>query len=359
MSLTDKQIHDLNNMNVAAQKARLGNILSTGGQADWSQSDETAPDYIENRPFYENLKVYTQLIDILWDGNTEGRVSSSKGHYFKVSDTVLTSEQFIKMIYVYNGGDIVITGNGINSARGVMTYRDGSSAPVIVTQDAVNVGSIQGGAPDTFPEAGVYFPSGVTRLYSTEPIEFNVSEIKKIDMKFIPDVLSNELSKKMDSENPVGFGSFSMGRKPGSVIGHLSHAEGDDTSATGYISHAEGHSSISSGTSSHAEGYGTEAKGDNSHAEGRKTLSSSDSQHVQGKYNIEDTSGTYAHIVGNGSSDTIRSNAHTLDWAGNAWFAGEVEGTALIIKSSTSGSSKRFKITVDDSGTISATEYVE
>lgn len=32
----------------------------------------------------------------------------------------------------------------------------------------------------------------------------------------------------------------------------------------------------------------------------------------------------YAHIVGNGTSNTKRSNAHTLDWEGNAWFAGKV-----------------------------------
>lgn len=31
-----------------------------------------------------------------------------------------------------------------------------------------------------------------------------------------------------------------------------------------------------------------------------------------------------AHIVGGGTSDTDRKNIHTLDWAGNAWFAGEV-----------------------------------
>jgi len=32
----------------------------------------------------------------------------------------------------------------------------------------------------------------------------------------------------------------------------------------------------------------------------------------------------YAHIVGNGTSNTDRSNAHTLDWDGNAWFSGDV-----------------------------------
>ena len=45
-----------------------------------------------------------------------------------------------------------------------------------------------------------------------------------------------------------------------------------------------------------------------------------------------------------------------IDWSGNAWYAGTVEGTAMIVKSSTEGSSKRFKITVDDSGVITATE---
>lgn len=35
------------------------------------------------------------------------------------------------------------------------------------------------------------------------------------------------------------------------------------------------------------------------------------------------TAGDYAHIVGNGVNGA-RSNAYTLDWDGNAWFAGDV-----------------------------------
>jgi hypothetical protein len=34
--------------------------------------------------------------------------------------------------------------------------------------------------------------------------------------------------------------------------------------------------------------------------------------------------GKYAHILGNGTKDA-RSNAHTVDWHGNGWFAGEVK----------------------------------
>lgn len=69
--------------------------------------------------------------------------------------------------------------------------------------------------------------------------------------------------------------------------------------------------------------------------------------------------GEFVHVVGNGTSNTDRSNAHTLDWKGNAWYAGTVEGKAVILPSTTDGSTKRFKITVDDSGTITATEITE
>ena len=50
---------------------------------------------------------------------------------------------------------------------------------------------------------------------------------------------------------------------------------------------------------------------------------------VQGKYNILDrkSPNTYAHVVGNGTSDTSRSNAYTLDWSGNGTFAGTISSS--------------------------------
>lgn len=94
------------------------------------------------------------------------------------------------------------------------------------------------------------------------------------------------------------------------------------------------------------------AFGDCSHIEGEGTFAMGTNQHVQGRHNIIDTNETYAHIVGNGTVEE-KSNAHTLDWSGNAWYAGSVEATSLILKSP---GGKRFSITVDDSGTLSATE---
>lgn len=71
-------------------------------------------------------------------------------------------------------------------------------------------------------------------------------------------------------------------------------------------------------------GYNTTASKESSVAIGRGVLSSSNYQNCTCKYNIEDNSETYAHIVGNGTKGDNRSNAYTLDWSGNATFAGTV-----------------------------------
>ena len=141
--------------------------------------------------------------------------------------------------------------------------------------------------------------------------------------------------------------------------GEASHAEGTHTTASGAHSHAEGNNTTAIGDRSHAEGNNTTAIGVCSHAEGGGTIASGDYSHVQGINNIEDTEGKYAHIVGNGGNRSNRSNAHTLDWDGNAWYAGTIEGTGIILPSTTEGSTKRFLITVNDSGTLTATEIIE
>lgn len=92
---------------------------------------------------------------------------------------------------------------------------------------------------------------------------------------------------------------------------------------TGDCSHAEGAATVASGGTSHAEGLSTLASAKYSHAEGYQTVAASESQHVQGRSNIIDSSNTYADIVGNGTSSS-RSNAYTLDWNGNGWYAGKV-----------------------------------
>ena len=130
----------------------------------------------------------------------------------------------------------------------------------------------------------------------------------------------------------TGYWSHAEGEMT-TVSSYASHAEGsyctlpDGTkrygTASGYASHVEGGGCHTTGSCAHAEGLASTASGAQSHVEGRYTIAAGGAQHVQGIANIEDAEGTYAHIVGNGTFDA-RSNAHTLDWDGNAWFSGDV-----------------------------------
>ncbi len=139
---------------------------------------------------------------------------------------------------------------------------------------------------------------------------------------------------------------------------HSSHAEGCNTHVYGSYAHSEGYNTYANAYYSHAEGWSTEANGLASHSEGKGTIANADYQHVYGMYNIPDEkteefpNGKYASIVGNGESARTPSNAYTLDWDGNGWYAGDVEASAIILRSSTEGSTKKFKLTVDDSGKL-------
>ena len=196
----------------------------------------------------------------------------------------------------------------------------------------------------------------------------------------------NTANTKMDATNPVGTGSFSMNRKSGSIIGQNSVSMGENTIMSlnnGFASgkynnepYVENVTSISSNSiynyfsqdgrayfysseytfSSETGMYslvnaiettGTAMR--NNHIDIKnmyfieKAPESTTMRYVKNivyresyAYGIIDgdlyTSDkkSYAHIVGNGTSDTARSNAHTLDWNGVGWFQGglQVGGTA-------------------------------
>ena len=137
----------------------------------------------------------------------------------------------------------------------------------------------------------------------------------------------------------IASGKYAHGEGYGTTAsGQAAHSEGYNTYATGNYSHASGYNSKAAADMSNAENYATEANGKcshaeglisiangmASHAEGGGTIASGKYQHVQGKYNVEDADGKYAHIVGGGTDANNRKNIHTVDWDGNAEYAGDV-----------------------------------
>jgi hypothetical protein len=142
----------------------------------------------------------------------------------------------------------------------------------------------------------------------------------------------------------------STGYKTVAPGGYNATAEGHKNMALGYAAHAEGRENYALGDYSHAEGAYNETNGHASHVEGYGNVSASNYQHVEGKFNVEDNEGVYVHIVGNGDSNTNRSNAHTLDWSGNAWFAGNVMGKQANVTEQLEANNGTNKISIWPNG---------
>lgn len=106
-----------------------------------------------------------------------------------------------------------------------------------------------------------------------------------------------------------------------------SHAEGMMTQANGQNSHAEGQSTIAEGYCSHTEGESTKAVGYASHAEGQNTIASTDYSHAMGKFNrTSNTPANFAFVIGNGTSDSSRSDAFAIDWDGKVYVGNSTTG---------------------------------
>lgn len=147
--------------------------------------------------------------------------------------------------------------------------------------------------------------------------EVPTSRLVKTELTRVEDTMS----LKMDKENPTGTGKMSINRKSGTTAGNYSVAMGyqPTASATGAVAlgysttankayaTATGYSTTASGQSAHAEGQSTVASGNYSHATNLGTKATASSQTAIGKYNATDSNALF--IIGNGTSDSARSNA--------------------------------------------------
>lgn len=227
------------------------------------------------------------------------------------------------------------------------TY-DGSSPKT------VNIPSVAGLASEEYVDQAVGGINIPTRLPNPSAIKFtgavdktyDGSNTVEVEIPSVPESLKNPnaltftgaVSGTYDGSEALEINIPQGGSSPGGGSG-LAHimdgaASGSvrtsgataesGTYALGKNAFAEGNFTKASGNFSHAEGSNTTASNYAAHAEGTGTIAAGEDQHVQGRYNIEDPDSKYLHIVGNGDSNSARSNAHTLDTNGNAWFKGKV-----------------------------------
>lgn len=182
----------------------------------------------------------------------------------------------------------------------------------------------------------------VEKLNTIIPTDANETNklVTNDNLNELNSTILDSLDTKLDKVNPNGSGSFSIGRKESSLVGTNSIAIGLNTEASGEHSIVLGKDNIASNNSAVAIGNRNTVNGENAGAiagfsntvnskfattlGGEGLKASSSYQTVQGKYNVEDASNTFVHIIGNGTSDTERSNVAALDWKGNLHLGGTV-----------------------------------
>ena len=367
-ALTDNQdmISTLNS--AITSKADKADVV----QADWDVNDESSMAFVKNRPFYAET-INTVIIP---ENTVTNFVQCGPNVYVSTIplDGVLPFELEQTYTVVWNGVtyENVCTALDPNSTSGFATlgsvfmdFINGVNAYPFGILIYDNEGMVADIITSDFSESHTVKVTGfvteicqLDRKYIAEHLDSlptyagrNVKgQVFTIDGEEITAENGAEIFNNYSSNIAVGWYSHAEGEITiakgwyshaegyrTEAYGNASHTEGCRTSTSslsvaesnasideGYTAHAEGYGTVASGPRSHAEGNGTTASGVDSHSEGNGTIAAAKAQHAQGKYNVEDAAGTYAHIVGNGSSTSNRKNAHTLDWNGNAWFQGDV-----------------------------------
>lgn len=127
---------------------------------------------------------------------------------------------------------------------------------------------------------------------------------------------AQNLCTKASGESSVAMNALTV------ASGNSATATGRETEASGWFSFTGGRGTKASGVCAVATGQETEASGQCSSASGIGTIADGTATHVGGKFNR--TSGNKIVVYGNGADDANRHDAHTLDWNGNAEYAGHV-----------------------------------
>ena len=299
----------------------------------------------------------------IWDGlgNTASNVRAMFGEVITLGGTseshVVVSQDAITMLDAKGNVFMDVRDNGLYQTRTYTLTASGyngtdfpSPQPMLIKDSETDV---------TITVDGVPYEYGVDVTFDKN---INGDVVKLLDVWFIDTAPAAGstivVTFRTESDKTYTLGKRTDGTTEGpysfvegynnEASGYMSHAEGGECSSTDLYTHAEGNGCVASHPYAHAEGWGTTSSGNAAHSEGLRTVASGAMSHAQnaqtiaasnyqtalGRYNVADANNTYAVIVGNGTSDSNRSNALTVDWDGNVTHGVDVPWTNLQLASS-------------------------
>lgn len=314
---------------------------------DLSQNDPEAADYVKGRTHWvENTTVYEPL-NITWDGNTEGLVSPG-GNWYKISDLVLTDEQ------IQSTTITVSTGESFSTSEEFVKISDEiamvlKGVVVFVNADNAECNDI------IFPESGIYAMTNngvyIASITSTEPI--TVPPVyHTLPEEFLP--FNSKAMRVVVTETSDGDTSiFSADKTYAEISEHIL--------AGGMVYCIHNGDVYTLYFSSALWAVSTYATMPNRHCFVQLRYDTGKIQTIE----LDEHGGVYFDIIGYANSDYVVRTPSTAS-VGQTIVVKAVNDTGRpteweavdpwIIASSTDGSTKKFKIAVDDNGTLTATE---
>lgn len=256
------------------------------------------------------------LFDIEWDGNTDGLTSvvASGLTYYRVSDMVPTNDELLGGIVGRSDG-----GDELTVTSDVIRYKDEyvimvAEVVIIIQEDNATWDEV------LFPQKGIYFPKIDDSLYVSRLTKYNYTTV---DSAYIhPFNPNNVYVSGLPTPNQI----YDFDEALSAIIGQTTISQLKNKKAVFDYVFYDGTALLRLMPFSVTEQDGT------------KTI----------EYTGVDTQQMRVCAIEfcfNGSTDDSVLTSVNIKYP-----------SAMYINSSTTGSAKQFKITVDDSGTISATE---
>lgn len=319
-----------------------GGTGGSGVQPDWNQNDETQPDYVKNRPFY------TGEPTVLFEESTVAFFEDSGSYVAQVQSTFEATVGETYKVY-WDGTAYECTCVKFNNI------------PVIGNLSIAGVGSDTGEPFAIVLEAGkIGIITTDTATSHTISISETVAIVVKIDEKYLPDTVATKseveatqevldgvfnsvatftFDKQTSGRDTFNFNGFNFYK-----ISDFNPSLSDVISFKGTTEDGDERSGIYTGNN--CVGYG----GFFIVVASAGVCSLAISETIT-KYFTAPSAGLYAMYQVDNPKFTARTGEFTLRAS-----TGRLPITCLLLKSSTANSTKKFKITVDDSGTLTATE---
>lgn len=320
-------------------------------QSDWQQNDETAADYVKNRPgAYDKYDV-----NITWDGVVGDRVTVVGARGVKivhVSDEILTVDQINgSTLRTSNGREIII--GGITDADSV--FMEGIA--VFVSTPGWTFKGV------TFPKAGVYFASVGSEWYVASMTKGTAVKIPHKYLELPKEVMVVNFTQDDD-------GNWSADKNWEEVYAAI-EAGGPAYATTPYdiicplgvstpgqlVFRAIWLNETHSVTQVSECRFIWEKEGgilllldDTAYVGYDDDQSLATDQQAQARANI----GLTPVAKTDAMTQSVGLDAET----GELWTVPPT-GDSIVLASSTAGSTKKFRIVVDDSGTLSAVEVTD